>query len=426
MLTLSQLVAHARHHSPYYARRLAALPEQGWQLHDLPLTDPADYWQDSESLDGWPVLSGAVDDAHVFKTGGSTGQGKLAVYRRSEWRHFVTAFGEAMAAQLQAGDRVANLFFAGDLYTSFLFIHGALAHAPLPVLEFPFTGAVESATLAEAIHRYRINVLACVPAQLLRFADHLDRHGLTLPEVNTVLYGGESLFAAQLPQLKRVLPKARFASIGYASVDAGLLGASAPDCTLGEHRVFDGDTLVEIVDEHSGEPIEECGRTGVLVVTNLTRTLMPLLRYPVGDLAAWTEVAGTPRRKFVLCGRASQSHRIRVGTLSLFPDEIGQRVRELAGERPWQLWIERSGSADRLTLRWEADGCTTAEALTQSLSAALLTHYPELQALRTSGELIWSVEACSAAKLALHPRSGKLLRVVDRRDYQMAAQEVVA
>ncbi|MFW8695173.1 hypothetical protein, partial [Mesorhizobium japonicum] len=158
-----------------------------------------------------------------------------------------------------------NLFFVGDLYASFIFLHDALAHVQTPVSEFPFTGAVDSAVLAESIVAYRINVLAGLPAQMLKFAAWLERQSRILEGVETLLYGGESLFAAQLQTLQRVFPNARIASIGYASVDAGLIGVSTRDCSLGEHRMLERHSVLEIIDEVSGAVIEECNRNGRLV-----------------------------------------------------------------------------------------------------------------------------------------------------------------
>ncbi|MFC5474757.1 phenylacetate--CoA ligase family protein [Paraherbaspirillum soli] len=413
---IENLVHYARQHAPFYAALYRDLPASGWQLQDLPLIDPADYWQQSVPLSSWPVLTGAIVDGHVFKTGGSTGDGKLSVYTRAEWHNFVSAFGRALSTRLHPGDRVANLFFAGDLYTSFLFIHSALAQSPVPVCEFPFTGAMDLAALAQAIATHQINVLACVPAQLMRFASHLAATKQMLPSVTTVLYGGESLFAEQISVLKQTFPNAIFASVGCASVDAGLVGASTPDCALGEHRVFDGDTLVEIVDDTSGQPIDAIGQNGILVVTNLQRRLMPLIRYPTGDLAAWCEPAGSPQRKFALRGRASQGHRVRVGTLSLFPSEIGTIVQQQFGPIPWQMAVGLADGMDQLTLRIACSEDADAAA-TDRLRATLLTRYPQIAACIQLGQLRLNVDCCPVGSLSLHPRSGKLLRVVDQRDY---------
>ncbi|MEN9657994.1 MAG: hypothetical protein RL571_1459 [Pseudomonadota bacterium] len=415
-LLIEQLVQYARQHSPFYAALYRDIPRSGWQLRDLPLIDPALYWQQSQTLSSWPVLTGPIIDGHVFQTGGSTGNGKLSVYSREEWRDFVRAFGQGMSSQLTPGDRVANLFFAGDLYTSFLFIHGALAHSPVPVCEYPFTGAVETTLLAQAIETHQINVLAGVPAQLLRFASQLLERGQELTSVTLVLYGGESLFEEQLSMLSIVLPNARYASVGCASVDAGLIGASTPDCLLGEHHVFDGDALVEIIDETTGEPIEVVGQTGVLVVTNLQRRLMPLIRYPTGDLAVWCEPTDTKQRKFALRGRASQGYRIRLGTLSLFPEEIGGIVKAHLGPASWQLLLTRAEGMDRLTLRVAPDGGLS-NAVKRALYAALLEKYPMMNTLSQSDLLRVDIACHTAHNLTFHARSGKLLRVVDQRSY---------
>ncbi|WP_293931723.1 phenylacetate--CoA ligase family protein [Iodobacter sp.] len=420
-LLIEQLVQYARQHSPFYAALYRDIPRSGWQLHDLPLIDPALYWQQSQTLSSWPVLTGPILDGHVFRTGGSTGAGKLSVYSREEWRDFVRAFGQGMGSQLTPGDRVANLFFAGDLYTSFLFIHGALAHSPVPVCEYPFTGAVETTLLAEAIEAHQINVLACVPAQLLRFVSQLLERGQVLTSVTLVLYGGESLFEEQLSMLSLALPNARFASVGCASVDAGLIGASTPDCLLGEHHVFDGDALVEIIDETTGKPIEEEGQTGVLVVTNLQRRLMPLIRYPTGDLAVWCEPTDTKQRKFALRGRASQGYRVRLGTLSLFPEEIGGIVKAHLGPASWQLLLARADGMDSLTLRVAPDGGLS-NAVKEKLYTALIEKYPAMNTLSQRNLLRFDIACHTVHNLTFHPRSGKLLRVVDQRSYVVQAE----
>lgn len=421
---LEQLVPYVRQHSNFYYTHLKHLPLNSTDLKDLPLINVNDYWADSNDLHHWPVLTSAVDNALVFKTGGSTGQGKLSVYARDEWHAMVSTFGQSLATHLNHGDRVANLFFSGDLYASFLFTHHSLAHVGKSICEFPFTGQVELDGLAEAISRHRINVLAGVPAQLLRFAAYLAQHRQVLCGVETLLYAGESLFAAQLAIFAEVFPNARIASIGYASVDAGLIGASDRDCALGEHRVFERHTLLEIVDELTGEVIEECDRTGRLVVTNLARRLMPLLRYPVGDLACWREPGATPRRKFALKGRSAYSQRIRVGVMSLFPAEISEIVERIANSSQWQLLIENTGYTDILSVKWvPGPQQQSVEPMLRALQEALVMQYPDIDDLSRDGLLELRVLPCAVTDLSLHPRSGKQPRILDLRVYDAPSPE---
>lgn len=422
--SLEQLLPYIRQHSNFYRKLLQHLPAEGITLKDLPLTNAADYWADSNDLTEWPVLTGQINNGLVFKTGGSTSHGKLSVYSQNEWQTLVSTFGASISSQLENGDRVANLFFSGDLYASFLFIHDSLAHVNRSICEFPFTGEVSMDVLADALDQHRINVLVGVPAQLLRFAAYLAQHRRVLCGVDTLLYGGESLFGQQLAILTQVFPNVRIASIGYASVDAGLIGATCRDCALGEHRVFEPQTVLEIVDELTGEVIEECDRTGLLVVTNLTRRLMPLLRYPVGDRACWREPGTTPMRKFALKGRSAHSQRVRVGSASLLIDEMLQIVQRVAGTDQWQLRIEHDGYKDIVSVKWVPDANAVATApLCQALYKALVAHYPELEHLNREGLLELRVLSCAVTDLKLHPRSGKQMRVLDLRTYDAQSPE---
>lgn len=420
LLSPEQLVAFARQRSPYYAHLYRDVPQAGWQLADLPLTDPVTYWQGNLSLQEWSVLTGPVNEAIVFKTGGTTGNAKLSIYSRDEWLSFVTVFGRSMDNQLQPGDRFANLFFAGDLYASFLFIHGALTHMKVPVCEYPFTGTIDFSSLSAQLLRHKINVLAGIPAMLLRYAADLATNGRTLPGITTLLYGGESLFDEQLRLFKQVFPCARIASIGCASVDAGLIGASTIDCQLDEHRSFEPETIVEIIDESTGETIQEPHRPGMLVVTNLTRTLTPLIRYPVGDLAAWVEPEGITARKFILLGRSSLGHRIRVGYTSLYPDELAVQIGDVVGNYSWQLLIEQTRSCHHLTVRIAFSG-NNAQA--ESLIQRITEDDPSIAKQSQAHQLTLRVQWCQQSDLTLHPRTGKLQRIVDRRNYGVKAGE---
>ncbi len=412
---LHDLVEHARNHAPFFTELYRALPRHGWALADLPLIDPDAYWQQSQPLEKWPVLTSLPDEGHVFKTGGSSSEGKLSVFSRTEWQGFVRTFGHGLAQQLLPGDRVANLFLAGDLYTSLLFIHGALSHSPVPIVEFPFTCMVDDQVLVDAIMMHRINVLLGIPIQLVRFANQLKMSGQSLPNIRCLLYGGESLFPEQVTLLNKVFPNARIGSIGCASVDAGLIGAASPDCHHGEHRVFDRHTIVEIIDEVSGQPIDALDQPGMLVVTDLQRKLMPIIRYPCGDIACWHEAAGTPRRKFSLQGRANQGHRIRVCTLSLFPEEIGAVLHRQHSVLAWQLLIRRRADVDQLILHVASDQVNSLPIA--QLRQALLTAQPAMATLCEQGRMELEIVYRAPEALLTHPRSGKLMRIVDQRAY---------
>ncbi|MEQ1977329.1 phenylacetate--CoA ligase family protein [Xenorhabdus sp. SGI240] len=408
--TLTDLLHHAREHSAYYQEHYKSIPDN-WVLEDLPLVEPNYYWAHSNDLPTWPVLTAPLEGGHVFKTGGSTSDGRLSVFSQQEWKAFIYSFGQGIARQLKAGDRVANLFFAGDLYTSFIFIHGALSNSPIPILEFPFTCKVENELLINNIRLHNINVLAGVPVQLTRLAHYLKGTEQTLPMVDTILYGGESLFDSQITIIRQVFPRARLGSIGCASVDAGLIGFADPDCKQGEHRVFSDDTIIEIVDEITHQPITVLGKRGLLVVTNLQRQLMPVIRYPTGDMACWCEPEQTDR-KFALQGRANQGYRIRFGTLSLFPDDLATQLSQQTELLAWQLELNQKAGQDQIRLLVASLQTVDIDKIRHRVMAA----FPNLAEASTHQVMLEIVQT-DIDSMYTHPRSGKLLRVVDLRRY---------
>jgi phenylacetate-CoA ligase len=182
--------------------------------------------------------------------------------------------------------------------------------------------------------------------------------------------------------------------------------------------------VVAISSKHTHEVIEACNRPGQLIITNLTRKLMPLLRYPVGDRACWREPSGTPKRKFALLGRSEQSNRIRIGVASLFQEEMAGILQRLADCWQWQLVLESVGVKDRISLMWApAQGASAIETKTLAIHAALLGQYPEISQMIGNGQLECVVRPCTASALLLHPRSGKQRRIVDLRVYSTPQRE---
>lgn len=149
----------------------------------------------------------------------------------------------------------------------------------------------------------------------------------------------------------------------------------------------------------TGEPIKDENRTGMLVVTNLTRKLMPLIRYPVGDIAAWSEPMGKPARKFILQGRSSFGHRIRVGLSTIYPDDIDMLITEKLGRQQWQIILAHDEHSNQLTLRIAFSGNKTHSDMLFNI----------IQTERHKSEpLHWIIEWCKPDELICSTRTGKL------------------
>ncbi|MEV6209456.1 phenylacetate--CoA ligase family protein [Kitasatospora sp. NPDC051914] len=409
--SLQELVDHARTHSPFYAEAYRDVPRTVSHITQLPVVDQDAFWTATR---GNRLLTGPLTDAGVYKSGGTTGAPKLSPWTRTEHAEALTAFGAGMVqAGLKPGHRVANLFRAGELYSGFLFIEGALHHAPVDNVRLPVGGAAPDEYIADLVNGFGVHVLAGEPMKLSAVAEHLVHRGETAESVELLLFGGDLLFTDLRPLLARAFPKAAISSIGYASVDAGLVASPVPGDDVRVHEAFPNRTLVEIVDSATGEPITTPGVPGRVVVTNLFRTLMPILRYPAGDRAEWLDAEC---RRFRLLGRSEEGGR--VGIVSMPSEDVRAVLvaadpgRHIAG---MQMVQRRRDGRDGIVLRL---GCTEqppadlAERLIAAVYAARPT-YPEEVAAGAIHPL--SIEWVPRSELVTNPRTGKLRQVVDER-----------
>lgn len=415
---LTEIIQYAAENSPYYRKLYKGC--ELTNLEKLPLVHQDEFWK-ANTYQNNQLLTGPIEDGVVFKSGGTTGNPKFSAFTKSEWETFTDEFGEGMATNgLKPGDRVGNLFYSGDLYASFLFITKSLELCPVPCSHFPMTGAMEMEDIVKTVEEYTVNVLAGVPTSFINLAQFLFEQDRTL-KVDTILFGGESLYEDQIGILAKAFPGARINSVGYASVDGGHLGFYTDQCVNGEHEVFLNSCVMELIDEETGEVINETGRIGKLVYTNLTRKLMPIIRYPVGDRAEWVEMTEDGRgKRFVLKGRSEEGARI--GPVTVNADDLHNifHDNQLADKiNNFQFVIDRyacnDGShKDRLTVNVVAvPGADLDGAGLQDLFYRERHMYKEAVDQNLIADIHFNL--VDANELVRNKRTGKLRLVVDLR-----------
>ena len=177
--------------------------------------------------------------------------------------------------------------------------------------------------------------------------------------------------------------------------------------------LFRSRTLVEIVDDETGEPITVEGVPGRLIVTNLFRTLMPIIRYPVGDRAEWADVE---RRHFRLVGRSAEG--ARVGTIAMPTEDVRAALTAADPDHfmtGMQMVQRRWDGRDGLILRLGYTEQPPPE-LTARLLAAVHAARPDYEIYAADGmihELV--IEWVPRGELVTNPRTGKLRQVLDER-----------
>lgn len=405
---LKALIDIARGRSEYYSQALPDIELRAAKdIVKLPRLDAETLRRNTPPV-GRALLTGPLEGAYVFASGGSTGAPKFSFFSLEEWEDVTDILAAIyQKAGVTKGDTVANLFMAGNLWTSFLAASEALEK--LGCIKLPIAGNADPDSILSYLKMFNPTVLLGLPSLLVRLAELVEERGETL-RVRTILYGGESLSREARLYLEQVLGAKTVASAGYASVDAGPVGYQTLDLPVGHHHLLYDYQYLEFLDPETGEPVPD-GEVGEITVTCLRRRLMPLIRYRTGDLGRWVDSAAWV---FELKGRIGD--RIRIGSADLYPADVARTLDQLDGVgHIFQLVVTKQGRKDHLQVKVERSSrgeSTSAE----TVKEVLLESLGELEEAFRMGWLGGlEVELVGQGSLEGVTRTGKIKSVVDLR-----------
>jgi phenylacetate-CoA ligase len=289
--SLVELANFAKERSPYYRELYADLEiDQKTPWHAVPTVQHSKYWTSNKDEDN-AVRTSKLIDGILFKTGGTTGNEKYVALSQIELQQTAMQLASGLlAAGARPGDRVANMFYAGELWGSFLLHVLSVMSSPIPLVQIPIGGLGSPETNEHLLRGCKVTAVLSTVTGLVRLADYMLPQGRTLPLIRSVMFGGEAMYPGQRDKLSRILPNATFRGCIYGSMDAGVIGESASDEDTRIYRVLTSTVLLEIcTDEEGHEVVEANGIEGFLVASSYIRRLTPAIRYPVGDRGEWVD-----------------------------------------------------------------------------------------------------------------------------------------
>ena len=190
------------------------------------------------------------------------------------------------------------------------------------------------------------------PSFLKIILDKADELGVKLPALKRALVSGEA-FPAPLRDLLRARGVAAFQA--YASAD---LGSIAYESEARDGLIVDEAILLEIVRPGTNDPMTP-GEVGEVVVTTLTATSYPLIRFGTGDLSALVPASletpsacgRTNARIRGWLGRADQTTKVK--GMFVHPSQVAEIVRRHPGIAKARLTVDNPDGVDRMTLHVE-------------------------------------------------------------------------
>lgn len=413
---LHDFLQFVRDNSEYYQLLWKDVPKGVSSLEDLPLTDLGSYWdaaQDNKLLTG-PLWNGAI-----FRTGGTTSAPKVVYVAREEIDQSITYTGSAFAnAGLVPGDRIANLFHIGGLYAGFAKMTITLQHVHVPHVHLPITGNENVADMANFMKQFKATVIFSNVFTTCRLVDHLVEKGETIDSVRLILVAGETFYKDLRSSWRKAFPNSHTRPLMYGAADGGLIGVPVPrpgaedDDINPVYRVSHPTVVLEILDDE-GRVIKELGHKGRVVLTDVKRRLHPAVRYPMGDIAQWTDYG---QGMFRLLGRETVA--LKVGSLFLSIPKLRALVTKTLGDGvqdSFQCVLKRATGKNEVTFRVAASP-ENPEEVTRTLEQNLIAEFPKwgeylevgyIQPLKT--------EWVRVKDLVSTEKSGKLKEIVEER-----------
>lgn len=341
-------------------------------LKHLPFTTKAELVEDQRSDPPFGrLLTYRLPRYRYFhQTSGTTGKPLRWLDTQESWEWFIRCWGYVYrGAGVTESDTVFCAFSFGPYISHWTAISGAWHIGALCVSG----GGMNSEQRLRAIIDNRCTVIVCTPTYALHLAEVARASGLDLrsSSVRLGIHAGEP--GASLPNVRRAIETewgmTCFDHAGATEAGAWAFGCEAETGTI---HINEAEFIFEVID-----PLSLCergeGERGELVITNLGRGAMPVLRYRTGDLVELTQEPcpcgrGFARIKGGVLGRADDMMIVR--GVNIYPGAIDDLVRGLSSIVEYEVSIRRVEGMDDLMIRVEASGGRGFEEMEREVKAA--------------------------------------------------------
>jgi len=355
---LRGLLAVVNASNPFYRAKLAAAGLHAADdlgtladLRRLPFTTKHELVADQEAhpLFGSNLSFPLEQYIKYHQTSGTTGRPLRWLDTEASWAWWLRCWSAVYrAAGVGAGDRVFFAFGFGP----FVGFWSAFEAARLAGATSDPGSGLSSEQRLKLLIDTRATVLVCTPTYALHLAEVAQRSGIDLARsaVRVTLHAGEP--GASIPSTRQRIEDAWGAQC-FDHTGATEVGATGFSCAArdGVH-LNEAEFIFEVIDPHTQQPANE----GELVVTNLGRHGMPVIRYRLGDAVRLQEDACACGRTFArisggVTGRVDDM--VTVRGVNVFPSAIETIVRQFPMIVEFQSEVTRAAELDALAIRIE-------------------------------------------------------------------------
>ena len=408
---LKKIVRHAYDNVALFRKRMdkrGLTPHDIRELSDisaLPFTVKVDL------RDEYPLGLLAVPMKEVVRlhaSSGTTGKPIVVAYNKEDLGTWAEVMKRTFAScGLHAGDVIQNAYGYG-LFTGGLGIHYGIEELGATVV--PISGG-NTTRQVMLMKDFGTTVICSTPSYFLRIIDKALEMGFNLKDfpIRAGIFGAEPWTDSMRQRIEQLTDIKAYDIYGLSEIIGPGVGCQ---CSAQEGlHIFEDHFYPEIIDPETCEPLPD-GEEGELVLTTLSKTAMPMIRYRTRDITAiYTEQCSCGRtiRRIRRIGRRSDDMFIIRG-VNVFPSQIETALLNVEGTLPhYQIILTKENDMDQIEVQVEvtpehfSDTIGSLERLRKKLSAAIA----EIIGIRVNLRLV--------EPHTIDRSEGKAKRVIDQR-----------
>jgi len=401
---------HAYDKVPHYRKVFDAAGIRATDLKDLADLSKFPFTTKADLRANYPfgMFAAPMDDiVRIHASSGTTGKPTVVGYTREDIAVWSTVMARSLRAAGGNSSDIVHVAYGYGLFTGGLGAHyGAEA---LGATVVPVSGGMTERQV-QLMLDFKPGILMCTPSYALVIADEFVRQGLDPAQCSARvgIFGAEPWTENMRTEIEKRLGLAALDHYGLSEVIGPGVAAEHIESRDGL-TIWEDHFYPEIIDAQTGAVLPD-GQSGELVLTSLTKTGMPVIRFRTRDLTRLLPgSARSMRRMQRVTGRSDDMLIIR--GVNVFPSQIEELLLKRTELAPhYVLEVRRDGHLDELDVLVERRGGAA-----EPLSVATITAIEQDMERQIKG-YIGVTTRVRVVEPGTVPRSqGKAVRVIDMR-----------
>ncbi len=373
---LKALVDYCEKNSEFYSKRLQKAGVTADKIKCLSDIEYIPYTTKDDLRDTYPFGMLSVPKEKIVRvhaSSGTTGNPTVVAYTREDMENWSEQVARvAMAAGANEGT-VVQICFGYGMFTGALGLHYGLEKIGAVVVP---TSSGNTEKQLKFMRDFETDAIVATPSYCMYLAEAArnmsDKYPMELYKLKYGILGSEGSTPEMRTEIESHWGNGFFCTDNYGMSELNGPGMSGECLYRDGLHINEDHFYCEIIDSATGNTLDK-GATGELVVTNLTKRGLPILRYRTKDI---TNINYEPCK----CGRTSaRMHKIigrsddmiKVRGVNVFPSQVESALIGVSQISPnYLLVLRREGYSDSLEVRVEL------------IDGSLLDRYGELVALQ--------------------------------------------